>query len=202
MQYNYFSLKPLGISISFIGDHCRYALTFWYLRYLKTRIQDEKRGEIVTLALASIICGSRWFEIRSRDWRTFLHRQWSHADSYLHESTTQIWPNRHHHQCHNLPMPLLQGTAKSKISSVSIGVALTCCLCQRLFSNVLNKLVVGRKSCLSQETVIETRIVWGIWSRQSALNTDCSKTRRTRWSSVQRKYTPCARYRLLWWRWR
>ena len=32
MQYNYFSLKPLGISISFIGDHWRYALTFWYLR--------------------------------------------------------------------------------------------------------------------------------------------------------------------------
>ena len=54
----------------------------------KTRIHDEKHGEIVTLALASIICGSRWFEIRSRDWRTFLHRQWSHADSYLHESTT------------------------------------------------------------------------------------------------------------------
>ena len=37
MQYNYFSLKPLGISISFIEDHCRYALTFWYLRYLFTK---------------------------------------------------------------------------------------------------------------------------------------------------------------------
>ena len=86
-------------------------------------------------------------------------------------------------------MPLLQGTAKSKISSVSIGVALTCCLCQRLFSNVLNKLVVGRKSCLSQETVIETRIVWDIWSRQSALNTDRSKTRRTRCSQASKENT-------------
>ena len=42
MQYNYFSSKPLGISISFLGDHCRYALTFWYLRYLFTKKLEFK----------------------------------------------------------------------------------------------------------------------------------------------------------------
>ena len=121
----------------------------------------------------------------SDDWRTFLHRQWSPADSYLHNLNLMPLSSYNHHiiilsSCHHIIITsyyhqklvlsfnytisnvLNKSTFEPNLTKTVDKVdAVRCCLCQAsLFSNVLlNKLVVGRKSCCCQETVIETRII-------------------------------------------